>query len=368
MIIELHMLQNFAPSCLNRDDTGAPKECEFGGYRRARISSQCIKRAIRDYFRNNRLFAEQYLAKRTLLIVKELVRRLADKGRPEEEARSRVEKALSACKLEINDGKTQYLLFLGESEISRLADLIAKHWDVLGSAREVDTQVADEFLKVLDGGKAVDLALFGRMIANLPKKNIDAACQVAHAISTNKVSIDFDYFTAVDDLQPEAETGARMLGTVEFSSACYYRYANIDLQQLENNLLGDVQLARTAWKAFIRAAVHAVPTGRQNSMSAQNPPDFILAVAREYGAWSLANAFLRPVSPAKDADIMHRSAMALMGYWKRLTTAYGNSGIKAAPVLSLIDIETQSGGLQTVNDLNGLIETLEHAIYSDRGG
>ena len=374
MIIELHILQNFAPSCLNRDDTGAPKECEFGGYRRARISSQCIKRAIRDYFRDSQLFSEEDLAKRTLLTADELVRRLKTLGKPEGEARDLVRKVLLNCKLNTDDkGKTEYLLFLGEREISNLAREIAVNWDVL--QKEKNSQEASEELKriaerilnvVLDGGKAVDLALFGRMIAGLPEKNIDAACQVAHALSTNKLTLEFDYFTAVDDLQPQEEPGAGMIGTIEFDSACYYRYANVDLRQLKKNLQDDDQLACQAWQAFIKATVNAVPTGRQNSMSAHNPPDFVFAVAREYGTWSLSNAFLKPISPTKSKDVMERSAEALLDYWNRLIKAYGNDGIKATPVLSLVEIPPD--GWHKVQNLDELLETLAQAVSQQPRG
>lgn len=361
MIIELHMLQNFAPSCLNRDDTGAPKECEFGGYRRARISSQCIKRAIRDYFRRHGLFSEDDLAVRTKLLVRRVAEKLQDKGRDHDVALKLVQQVASAL-IKMDKASTSYLLFVGNREIDRLAELIHQHWEKLSQpdVEGLPAGLKKALLDTLDGGKAVDLALFGRMIADLPEKNIDAACQVAHAISTNKVSIEFDYFTAIDDLQPEAETGAGMLGTIEFSSACYYRYANIDLGQLKKNLQGDDQLTSEAWKAFIKAAVNAVPTGRQNSMSAQNPPDFVFAVARKHGAWSLANAFLKPISPTRDNDVLQRSAIALVDYWKKLVTAYGDSGVTATPVLSLLDVPLD--GLQRVANMDGLLKTLDSAL------
>src|SRR5205814_5665072 len=116
----------------------------------------------------------------------------------------------------------------------------------------VPAPVKKAVLGVLDGGKAADLALFGRMIADLPDKNVDAACQVAHAISTNKVSFEFDFYTAVDDLKPDDTAGADMLGTVEFNSACFYRYSNLDLGQLVENLGGDEQLGRQTVEAFVR--------------------------------------------------------------------------------------------------------------------
>ncbi len=237
MIIELHMLQNFAPSCLNRDDTNSPKECEFGDYRRARISSQCIKRSIRKYFKSASLIPPENLAKRTLLLADNLTQRLVKQGKPEEQAMQVVKKVIQGINLGLDDnGKTQYLIFIGEKEIAQMAELIIQQWDVLASSvekGETNKKKKDESLKgfsdILTGGKAADLALFGRMLADLPTKNIDAACQVAHAISTHKVGVEFDFYTAMDDLKTaEDEPGAGMMGTVEFNSACFYRYANID--------------------------------------------------------------------------------------------------------------------------------------------
>ena len=349
MFVELHLIQNFAPANLNRDDTNAPKDCEFGGYRRARISSQCIKRAIRRQFEVDDLLDKRNLACRTKRLAKELSDRL-EKEKAPEEAQRVVAAALEGAGFGVgDDGRTEYLLFLGSGEIDAVASLVLDQWDKLlkladeigekwkdeqaksgrrRSKKDVVKQVAPATLKnqvrqLLDGGKAADLALFGRMIADLPDKNVDAACQVAHAISTHKVEMEFDFYTAVDDLQPSEEPGAGMMGTIEFNSSCFYRYANIDFGQLVDNLQGDIELARKAVEAFLRAAVAAVPTGKQNSMAAQNPPSFALAVVRPHGLWSLANAFVRPIWPEREKDLVQKSIEALDVYWDRLVTAYG---------------------------------------------
>jgi CRISPR system Cascade subunit CasC len=347
MLIELHILQNFAPSNLNRDDTGSPKDCEFGGYRRARISSQCLKRAIRTGFVKNSRLIEDNLGMRTKRLAEELVRQLTEAGKPKEEAAVVAETALKGIKLGLEEGKTQYLVFAGRKEIAAFAALCLQHFETLhkagGAAAKPGAKTAKEKKKeskdaiaadvqraltdALNGGKAADLALFGRMLADLPEKNIDAACQVAHAISTNKVSVEFDYYTAIDDLKPEDTAGADMIGTVEFNSACFYRYANIDLGQLLKNLEDDHELAGKALEAFLRSSVAAIPTGKQNSMAAQNPPSFVMAVARHSGLWSLANAFLQPVRPAADKDLVQKSVAALDGYWNKLARMYGDASV-----------------------------------------
>jgi CRISPR system Cascade subunit CasC len=359
MIIELHILQNFAPANLNRDDTGSPKDCEFGGHRRARISSQCFKRAIRQAFDHQKLIDPAHLASRTKRLVDEITNRLKAAGKAEDDARRVVENILNGVKLTVkDDGKTQYLLFLGADEINAIAGLCEQHWDALAAiaaapaseesggkktkakdakkagADAIPAEIKKATLEVLNGGKAADLALFGRMLADLPDKNVHAASQVAHAISTNKVSMEFDFYTAVDDLRPEDNQGSDMLGTVEFNSACYYRYANLDAEQLRTNLGGDEDLANKTIEAFIRAAVTAIPTGKQNSMAAQNPPSFVMAVVREAGLWSLANAFVSPVRP-KDGDLIENSIKALDAYWGDLAGMYGDDQIKGQWVASL---------------------------------
>jgi CRISPR system Cascade subunit CasC len=368
MRIEIHVLQNFAPSNLNRDDTGSPKDAEFGGYRRARVSSQCLKRAVREFFREHKLIDFANLGERTKRLAEEVSKRLIAKGRSNEEAVRAAKAAVSAFlpKSEDKDEhKTPYLLFLGETEIERFAAEVEKHWDAFSAKVEppsVDTPAAeapkgkgkgkgkakaseglavpDGFTKavekLLDGGKAADLALFGRMLADLPENNVDAACQVAHALSTNKIhSMEMDYFTAVDDLKPDDTAGADMIGTVGFNSACYYRYANLDVGQLKTNLQGDAALTERAAAAFLKAFVHAVPNGKQNTFAAHNPPSLVFVTVRSGGPVSLANAFVKPVMPRGDESLINRSIAELDRYYGQLVTMYGDSGLKASAVCQL---------------------------------
>lgn len=358
MKIELHLLQNVAPACLNRDDTNTPKDCEFGGVRRARISSQCLKRAVRsDASFSETLHNE--LGIRTKGLVAQLTNRLTALGKPEEEAvtvaTGFVEATLSA--VDEKNAKTKVLLYLGEDEIARLAAILQEQYDTLLAASTATKSTTSgtkkgkgsnpfqdacaQAAKGFKGGtKAADIALFGRMMAENPATNIDAACQVAHAISTNKVAMEMDFYTAVDDLQGDAETGAGMMGFTGFNSSCFYRYAVVDLEQLTRNLNNDHELARTAVEAFLRASVTALPTGKQNSMAAHNPPDAIFAVVRASGApVSLANAFTKPVRPARDVDLMEASISRLDDYWGKLTTVYGETGIAAKAICMIPTVE-----------------------------
>lgn len=198
LFVEFHLIQNFAPSNLNRDDTGAPKDALFGGHRRARVSSQCFKRAIRLAAQEHELVAPEYRGVRTKKLKALLLERLV--GRDPLEAEGKIEVALAAAGLKLkDDGKTEYLLFLGEAEIAGFATLIEQHWVELAGAaggekkgkKEAKASAPADVVKkakaLLDGGKAVDVALFGRMLADMPEVNQDAACQVAHAISTHRV-------------------------------------------------------------------------------------------------------------------------------------------------------------------------------------
>jgi CRISPR system Cascade subunit CasC len=348
MFVELHILQNFAPSNLNRDDTNAPKECEFGGVRRARISSQCLKRAVRTQFDRNGLLPAENRAVRTKRLLDTLVQRFEAAGKNRDDCIAVAETGIGGLGLAFdkkNPGQTEYLLFLGQAEIDRLVEICLNHWDALfaaaaggkgakSKAKEATGAIAGELSGALDGGRAADLALFGRMLADIPNRNVDAASQVAHAISTHKVGVEFDFFTAVDDLRPETTEGAGMMGTVEFNSACFYRYANVDVEQLSRNLAGDRELTEAAVHAFIRASIEAIPTGKQNSMAAHNPPSLVFAVVRRTGLQNLANAFARPVYPRGQDDLIGASIIALDSFWHRLSAMYGVDGVEGAWVAS----------------------------------
>jgi CRISPR system Cascade subunit CasC len=162
------------------------------------------------------------------------------------------------------------------------------------------------------------------MLADMPDRNVNAACQVAHALSTHKVEMEMDFFTAVDDLKPDDSSGADMMGTVEFNSACFYRYALVDWDLLVRNLGGDEELARATLEAFLHASIEAIPTGKQNTFAAHNPPSFVMAAVREKGTpWSLANAFEAPVR-ANNEGLVKASIERLDQYWGRLSKMYGS--------------------------------------------
>lgn len=380
-VVEIHVLQNFAPSNLNRDDTGAPKDAWFGGTRRARVSSQCTKRALREYFNTlvtRGVFSADEVAVRTKRVYQAIADELAGK-RPREEAVAKAQLALSYVKLKPADaGKTQYLLHLGRREIGALAALVHTHWDKIVADEEVEPSAtagakkkakakkdsADTAPKdvkaaveaVFNGGKAVDVALFGRMLADMPEKNQTAACQVAHAISTHAVEREFDFFTAVDDLRPDDTAGADMMGTVEFNSACYYRYAALDWEQLKHNLQDDAELACKGVRALLEGFVVAEPTGKQNSFAAHNPPEYVLvSVRRNTAPRSLANAFeLAVLEREARAGLTRACAERLVSKARALQDAYG--GMCVATVLSLVGDGLADGYARQVRSLDDLLD------------
>lgn len=345
MFIELHLIQSFAPANLNRDDTGMPKDTEFGGHRRARISSQCIKRAMRLH----PVFAQTTqvgVGERTKWMVRLLTPPLVAAGKPQGEAEA-VAATFAQAYAGKMDGKkpdkTSVLLYLSRGEIDAIAGQLLADWPSALAAASADKKTTPPWMADLlktfiretkDRTDAPDIALFGRMLADKPELNIDAACQVAHAISTHRVTMEMDYYTAVDDLLHDEEAGAGMVGFTGYNSACFYRYARLDWDQLVKNLGGDATLAQRTVDGFLRAAHAAVPSGKQAAFAAQNPPSLALAVVREDGmAWSLANAFERPVRVGRDSGYVDPSIAALDDYWGRLSRVYGNDGMTVAALV-----------------------------------
>jgi CRISPR system Cascade subunit CasC len=380
LIIELHLLQSFPVSNLNRDDLGQPKTARFGGVTRARISSQSLKRAARDGLDKHGLNPEE-LGKRSKRHGEEAAKILVERGdvtKDLEEARRVTELALQLLGFKLDDKRRlSYLLFLLSTAPHALADACQEHWAIF--SRELTKHDAPlekkdgrrtpqnetEWIKSLSksprgpllpfkkaaedsflqgGRQAVDIALFGRMIADHSGKNVTAASQVAHALSTHGVTTDFDYFTALDDFSRSEEPGAGMVGTVEFNAACYYRYANLDLDQLHENLwptskdtkaAPDTDLLARTTKAWLRTFIHAVPNGKQATMSARTVPETLFAVVRDQGAWNLANAFLKPVTDTD--DLLTASTDRLLRRYSKIESFYGKNQIRGSIFHTLAD-------------------------------
>ena len=344
LFLEYHLIQNFAPSNLNRDDTGAPKDAIFGGQRRARVSSQCLKRSVRTEFRTKSLIAEEFLGIRTQHLDRAVGEELRAAGMADVARFNEVVKLAMKSKKgkaekpdgDDDEGKSEpklgYLLFISATELEAMRALIQDSAGLLTSLAQKKklkpSDIPEDFRAALKNclarSKAVDIALFGRMLADLPSVNQDAACQVAHAISTHRVEREFDYFTAVDDKGDDDETGAGMIGQVEFNSATFYRYAVLDLGKLLGNLQGDRELTLSAVQAFTLAMARAIPSGKQNSFAAHNPPEFIGLCLRHAAPMSLANAFEKPVAPRRDESLSGQSVRELAACEAKLVSVYAS--------------------------------------------
>lgn len=285
-LIELHILQSFPVSCLNRDDVGSPKTAVFGGVQRARISSQCLKRAVRTTASD---LAPNFQGIRSRFLKEPFTKALIAAGLDEEKASERAQ-AISEI-FSKQDGKkldqVTTAVYLSPSEIEQVAKAVAAGEDPARAAKKVDR---------LD---AADIALFGRMIANDATLNVEGAAMFSHALSTHKASNDIDFYSAVDDRKTDSEdAGAGMIGTLEFTSATYYRYAAINLDLLfDESHLGKLDSAqrKAVLDAFIRAALIAVPGARKNSMNAATLPVEVLGIYKDKGQpLQLVNAFEDP--------------------------------------------------------------------------
>lgn len=354
MLIQIHMLQNYAPSNLNRDETGAPKDAIFGGKRRGRISSQCLKRSIRHSETFAQAFAdEQLLAKRTKYLPKLVTEQLIANGLTDEDANN-----ISSRLTELGGGKsddlekTKLLVFLGATEVAQVAEKLQTLYTEVGAKKYKEMKIGDiESAIVHNMPKSVDVAMFGRMTTSVAFADVQAAVQVAHALSANAIEQEFDYFTAVDDLKPDtADPGAGMIGDIEFNSSTYYKYINIHWASLVKNLGGDEEVATRAVTALIEAAATANPTGKQNSFAAHNLPDFVLVeISDKNIPVSYANAFLKPAQAFR-STLMEDAIDKLNQYATKLRNSYGLNGSRAYFTLQEAQVE-QAQNVETLANL-----------------
>jgi CRISPR system Cascade subunit CasC len=326
-LIELHILQSFPVSCLNRDDVGSPKTAVFGGVNRARLSSQSLKRAIREYAQGN-FPGARFGGERTKLIVQPLADALKKHGVSDtkvalDHAKNIADK-LAKLDAESEDPKVGTLTFLAPSEIDSIANEVAALLKANPKSKDYEKSL-DKFCKkagLLDGA---DIALFGRMVASLPSLTLEGAAMFGHALSTHKADNDLDFYSAVDDRKPEDDdAGAGMIGTLEFSSAVYYRYAALNLDLLADaDHLAKLSLdeRRNVVDAFIRATLMAVPDARKNSMNAHTLPGYVLGIFKSAGQpVQLVNAFEEPVRPrsglhAESVSVLKQHHESLKKTW-----------------------------------------------------
>ncbi|MHA1821049.1 MAG: type I-E CRISPR-associated protein Cas7/Cse4/CasC [Promethearchaeota archaeon] len=351
MLVEIHMLQNHAPANLNRDDSNSPKDCIFGGYRRARISSQCLKRTIRlsPFFKE----AIEELGIRSRHFPSLLEERLIEKGMDPQAAAviEKIFESLGGKSGGSGGGKdsskkssskiTKQIIFFSNAEIDTLADKIIEEVGSETNSKNINKIFKEKIKPYLTKNPlkqlTPDMALFGRMVTDDMFLDIDSAIQVAHAISTNKMEQEIDFFVAVDDIDEGTRTlgtqGSAMMGDIEFTSATFYKYFAIDTDAYLDNLTLNTEdedeiedIKRIVVKSivgFLKGAIYTNPSGKQNTFAAHQLPSAILIEVKDKKIpVSYANAFVLPVHPYGDKDLIAASIEKFNEHVNLLTTKY----------------------------------------------
>ena len=344
-LIELHILQSFPVTCLNRDDLGAPKSAMFGGVQRARVSSQCWKRAVRELAHETKpeLFGasrskilgpaiekaarELGADERTIAAVKEIVLDAMNR----DEKKQDMVKTLFFFSPESLKNVVRPLIVDGEKKLPPeiVEGLLSGDEKKVKKANKDAEKLSKDLLKAFgeNVSDAADIALFGRMVADDASQTVEGAALFSHALSTHNVRGELDFFSAVDDEKKSADdAGAGQIGNIEYNSACYYRYVGINLDLLKKSNLFDQTQTRAVLENFVKAAILAVPAARKNSMFGQGLPSYVLAVKREGQPLSLANAFEKPVTAKQGSGFVEPSIKALKAEWTALKAAFGIDG------------------------------------------
>lgn len=352
LFLDIHVLQTVPPSCINRDDTGSPKTAVYGGANRARVSSQSWKKAVRDMFREN--MSAELLALRTKRIVRVVAEEFIRAGH-DDNAEDMAMSVLEAAGLKIKSAEkgTDALFFISRAQAKALAELVTLYPDI--TSKKPSTEAKNAAKAALKEQPGLEVALFGRMVADDPSLNTDACAQVAHAISTHRVNTEYDYFTAVDDLAPEDNAGAGHLGTVEFNSSTLYRYATVAAHKLYEHLAEDTPRALSQ---FVEAFVKSMPTGKQNTFANRTLPDAVLIIARDDQPVNLVGAFEKPVTAGRDQNqgYVEASASALVQHAQRLNSTWLGEPVFARTIGNLL------ADLADPSSLKEVLQTLEDSL------
>ena len=347
LYVDFHVLQTVPPSCINRDDTGSPKTAIYGGVTRARVSSQAWKHAMRQAFVEESLLDEEDVGKRTKKVT-ELVEKEIAALAPEKDAAKLAKKTLDNAGIKNDEKGTKALFFISQAQIKALAQLAVE-------------ECADkkEYKKALSTAPSADIALFGRMVADDPSLNFDAAAQVAHSISTHAVQNEYDYFTAVDDCQVEDNAGTGHLGTVEYNSATLYRYATVNVMELERHL--GAKKAAEVVRSFGEAFIRSMPTGKQNTFANRTLPDAVYVTIREDQPVNLCGAFERAVRKSLEG-YAEPSKSALQAYAQQLYQSFAEAPAKS------FTVGTGLEALAPAQPLNTMLDALEEAVKENLTG
>ena len=346
LYVDFHILQTVPPSCINRDDTGSPKTAVYGGVTRARVSSQAWKHAMRAAFAENARLDVGKRTKKAADLVKEQILVLDSE---QKKADKMAKEALKYVGIKSDDKKgTDALIFISSAQAKALAELA-----VGGCTKD------EKYEEALIENPSADMVLFGRMVAQKASLNYDAAAQVAHSISTHAVQNEYDYFTAVDDCQAEDNAGAGHLGTVEYNSSTLYRYATVNVMELEGKL-GAEQAAETV-RAFGEAFLFSMPTGKQNSFANRTLPDAVYVTIREDQPVNLCGAFERAV-PRSTQGYAEPSKAALAQYAQQMYSSFAEAPAQSFTVGSGLE------ALAPAQTAKAMLDALEKAVRDALAG
>lgn len=342
IFIQLHMLTSYPPSNLNRDDLGRPKTAIMGGKTRLRVSSQSLKRSWRTSDQFESALAG-HIGIRTKEMGIKVFTALKDKGVAEGNAKAwakQIAEVFGKAK-KANNAKP-----LDELEIEQLAHFSPEEKaaidTLVGKLTAGNTPPTSDDLNLLrKRHTAVDIAMFGRMLASSPAFNTEAAVQVAHAITVHDVAVEDDYFTAVDDLNSgDDDLGAAHIGETEFGAGLFYLYICINRDLLEENL-GNKDLTKESLKALVEAAAKVSPTGKQNSFASRAYSSYILAEKGEQQPRSLSVAFLKPV---RGEDVLGKAIGEIESKRANMEKVYG----PCADAMEIMNAETGKGSLDKI--------------------
>lgn len=376
MLLEIHMIKNYPPTNLNRDDTGSPKTCLFGGIQRGRISSQCLKHS----WRQSKVLRDELNANTLGIRTRKLPGLVGEKL----ECRGVDKDYIDIAKEKITgignkDGKTNdkgitdQIMFFSQEDISKVADLVQEEIKKAGSVGAFKKLKAKDWQKMMKDAKTrpitLDIALFGRMVTSDAFADVEAAMQVAHAISTHAVNQENDFFTAVDDLVSGGEgddSGAGMIGDIEYNSCCYYMYAAIDIQQLKDNLMYSDEASKTlnkALPALIRAMAFSNPSGKQNSFAGHVLPDVVCVEVKEKKIpVSYVNAFVKPAVSGYGKDLVEDSIAKLT---TEIDSLERNFGIPVKNRLWFCRKELKSPeNAEKMQNFNALIDSVKELLFN----
>ncbi|MCH4207393.1 MAG: type I-E CRISPR-associated protein Cas7/Cse4/CasC [Solobacterium sp.] len=335
MLYEIHMLKNYPPVNLNRDDTGSPKTCYFGGTQRGRISSQCLKRS----WRTSPLFVDEFkeLGIRTRhlpdLIGDEFVKR----GLPDEmiEETKLILTGFANKDSKTNkDNITSQIVFYSPNDIKEIADEIEKKWKSNPDIKDFKKTKAKDIEGIMQDNKirpiTMDIALFGRMVTSNAFENVESATQVANAISTHTVNQESDYYTAMDDMlhnSKSEEAVTALIGETDYNACCYYHYMSIDTDQLKDNLKNSPDaenMIDVVLPTLIEVMAYTNPSGKQNSFAGNILPDMIcVEVKAKKIPCSYVNAFAEPVRFSGNKELVKTSVQKLSDEINLIDESYG---------------------------------------------